>query len=161
MDILSQFDTVHPYFGQVSYKYNYLEKMIRENDRMIQSSTTRNLSYLHGDFWYSNILVDIDNNPFFIDYSRIPYGDAGIDIGWFVGNFTLEYIKTKNRVYLDAARVFIDEYIHVTGDKDILKFAVLPLFWCGIVNIFPPVFGDRDPKIADEILEYIEKCFAQ
>ncbi|MDD2891815.1 MAG: phosphotransferase [Candidatus Gracilibacteria bacterium] len=161
LDVFSQFDPSHSFFGQVPHKHNYLEKMHQEYDRMILSTRERKLSFLHGDFWSSNILIDTENNPFFIDYSRIPYGDAGIDIGWFVGNFVLEYIKTKNRIYLDAAKVFMDEYIKETGDKDILQYLVLPLFWLGIINIFPPVFGDHHPEIAKEILRYIEKCFKE
>ena len=88
----------------------------------------------------SNVLLDEKNAPFFIDYSRIPYGDAGIDIGWFVGYMLFSKICTENKIYLEAAQYFVDQYIAFSGDSKILDYCLMSLFWLGIIWTFPPVF---------------------
>lgn len=161
LDVLACFPADHPYFGVCDAKYAYLDMLFRLNDEYRLDAPKRKLSYLHGDFWSSNILVDENEEPFFIDYSRIPYGDAGIDIGWFVGTFIMEWILTGKTAYRDAAKHFIEEYIRATGDADILRYSLMSLFWVGIITAFPPVFGDKDPALLGKMREYLERCYTE
>lgn len=154
-DITSCFPSEHKHFGNNTNKYKFISKMIEVYDIQRCNINSRKLSYLHGDFWASNILIDNDNNPFFIDYSRIPYGDAGIDIGRFLWSYALAKIITGKEVYIEAGKYFADIYIKETWDEDILKNSLLWYMWHGIIETFPPVFWDKNPDIADRIIEKI------
>jgi thiamine kinase-like enzyme len=41
---------------------------------IIDTHSDRPCVSLHGDFWHNNIIFD-DKDPYFIDFSRIPYGE--------------------------------------------------------------------------------------
>lgn len=58
--------------------------MLRYIDSEAEYSDTTPCVPLHGDFWGSNILIDEMDEPFLIDYSRVPYSDPAIDVGTFL-----------------------------------------------------------------------------
>lgn len=159
LDVLACFPDDHPFFGICDAKYAYMDMLFRLNDHYRVRAKERKLSYLHGDFWSSNILVDESEEPFFIDYSRIPYGDAGIDIGWFVGTFVMESIMTGKASYREAAKHFVRAYAEATGDEKVLDFSLMSLFWVGIISAYPPVFGSKDPTLLGEMRKYLEECY--
>lgn len=92
---LAHFPSDHPFFGHVEAKYEYLAKMTKAADRQIAQKHHRSCRALHGDFWYSNVLFD-EKGCYFIDFSRTPVGEAGIDVGWFLGNLALDAYLTSN-----------------------------------------------------------------
>lgn len=154
-DIMSCFPAEHKHFWNNPNKYHFISKMIEVYDIQRSNTSWRKLCYLHWDFWASNILIDNDNNPFFIDYSRIPYGDAGIDIGRFLWSYVLAKIITGKEIYIEAGRHFADIYIRETWDESILKNSLMWYMWHWIIETFPPVFWAKDPIIADRIIEKI------
>ncbi|MDQ1344106.1 MAG: hypothetical protein QG650_826 [Patescibacteria group bacterium] len=110
---LAHFPPDHPFFGHVDAKYDYLSKMARAADRQIARKNDRRCRRLHGDFWHSNVLFD-ENGCYFIDFSRTPAGEAGIDVGWFLGNVALDaYLLGKNGAK-ETFDLFLETYVRFT-----------------------------------------------
>lgn len=82
---------------------------------------------LHWDFWHSNIIFN-GTNPIFIDFSRIPFGEPGIDIGHFIVNLEIEYMLTWNCKYLNWKKLFLDTYIEFSGDSDISSYLLFSVY---------------------------------
>ncbi len=91
------------------------------------------LCALHGDFWVSNAIKRSDKSLYFIDYSRMPWGDPGFDVGFWTSSFYFQYTGTKNKYCRDYIRAFMDSYIKKTGDKEILKTMIYAYTLIGIM----------------------------
>lgn len=100
------------------------------------------LSALHGDFWGSNLFIN-NNNIDLVDFSRIPWGDPGIDIGWWIAQYVWNYYQTQNQIFIELLEKFLDLYINKTGDKEI-RSAVAPTFGLmGIIYVNPRFYPNR------------------
>lgn len=95
------------------------------------------LSGLHGDFWGTNVFFKENRSVFAIDYSRIPWGDPGIDVGWWLAQYLWFFHETKNTYFRDLGKLFLNEYIKKTGDKEIKKGSSIPMGYLGVVYITP------------------------
>ena len=115
------------------------------------------LSALHGDFWGANVFFSDDGEPFIIDFSRIPWGDPGIDIGWWMSQYLWRYHATQKPYFKELGEEFLRAYIAETGDTEIRKALTLSLGFLGIVNIYPKFHPDGlDPDLGERFLGAVE-----
>lgn len=114
------------------------------------------LTALHGDFWGANIFFKDDGNLFVIDFSRIPWGDPAIDVGWFTAEYLWYYHLTGNRYFRDLTETWLKIYEEKSGDKEIRKFMPLVVGWIGIVRVYPRWFPDHDVEIATRFINHVK-----
>ena len=117
----------------------YIWKMLETYFKYVKWNTFDRISYLHGDFWQWNIMKNKNENIEFIDFSRIPYGEPGIDIWWFLAQFQIDSIinfenKEKNN---NLQTIFLENYIKITQDENILEYIKLWQLWVGFINLSP------------------------
>ncbi len=105
----------------------YLALML-ENMHYFKNKPERVVA-LHGDFWGANAFFRQDGTLFMIDYSRMPWGDAGFDIGFWISVYLMGYHKDKERskYFRKLGEYFLDKYIEKTGDKEVLNTMVYSL----------------------------------
>lgn len=113
------------------------------------------LTALHGDFWGANILFKDDETPFLIDFSRIPWGDPAIDVGWFLAEFIWNYHETGNPYFKEITETWLNIYEKKSGDKEVRKAICLILGWIGIVQIYPRWYPKLDVKIGTKFITHI------
>ena len=94
-------------------------KLFEIYNNYISKENIDRLSFIHWDFWYGNILFD-GKEVYFIDFSRILYGEPGLDIGRFLGE--IDFLKLKN-----IKNKFLEFYINFSGDKNIENYIKLSL----------------------------------
>ena len=99
---------------------------------------------LHGDFWGSNIFFKTDGSVTAVDFSRIPYGEPGIDVGYFVAQFLWFYHDTGNVYFKKLGELFVESYAAKTGDKDIRKTLCLPLGLLALLYCNPRFHPDNN-----------------
>ncbi len=162
--LLQDFPDDHPHLS-IEEQKRYLGLMW-ENVRSWRGRSDR-LTALHGDFWGANVFFKHDGSLFVIDYSRIPWGDPGIDVGWWVSQYLWRYHKTGNIYFRYLGEEFFRQYIEKTGDKEIRKAVGLAMGFLGIVNIYPNFFpkgldhdlGTRFISAVRQTLESKEFCW--
>jgi len=69
---------------------------------------------------------------FVVDYSRMPWGEPGFDVGFWVSQYLLNYHKYKNDYFRKLGQLFLDKYVERTGDKEIVKTMVYSL---GLISV--------------------------
>jgi len=82
---------------------------------------------LQGDFWGANVFFRKDKSMFVIDYSRMPWGDAGFDIGIWMSQYVVRSHKGNKEYFINLGKYFLEKYIEKTGDKEIKKTIVYSL----------------------------------
>ena len=151
--VLSEFPADHPILnlkGQqemISLMYGNIKAWMGRSDR---------LTALHGDFWGANIFFREDESIFIIDFSRIPWGDPAIDVGWFIAEYLWYYHLTGNPYFKELAETWLDIYGEKSGDKEIRKAIPLVLGWIGIVQIYPRWFPDIDVAVGRTFIGHIK-----
>ncbi|HUT96275.1 MAG TPA: phosphotransferase [Candidatus Paceibacterota bacterium] len=130
----------------ISAIYELIRKWKDRYDRVVA---------LHGDFWGTNFFFRKDNTTWVIDYSRIPWGDPGIDVGWWLTQYLWFYHETKNVYFKDLGEKFLEMYIEKTGDKEVRKSLSLVMGFIGLVYITPRFFPDLNQDLAKRFLNNI------
>ncbi len=90
------------------------------------------LSAIHGDFWGANVFFRGDNSVFAIDYSRMPWGDPGFDVGIWMSQYMIKYHMSKSKYFKDLGNYFLEQYIDKTEDKGVINTMVYGL---GVVSV--------------------------
>jgi len=90
------------------------------------------LAAIHGDFWGANVFFKEDNSIFVIDYSRMPWGDPGFDVGVWMSQYLIKYHITNSNYFRELGDYFLEQYIKKTGDKGVINTMVYPL---GVVSV--------------------------
>ncbi|MBI4838797.1 MAG: aminoglycoside phosphotransferase family protein [Nitrospirae bacterium] len=141
-----------------------IEKMCIDWRARLKSKTHR-LCQIHGDFhpgniWFktvhsSQFTVDsqrstVNSQPDFIllDRSRGPWGDAADDITALTINyifFSLNHFGKLKGAFLEAIRLFYEDYVKKTGDNKIYKVAAPFYAFRGAV-VANPVFYPKVSK---------------
>jgi hypothetical protein len=137
------------------FKYEYIADMLRLFDACTDGSR---LTAIHGDFWYSNIMLDPEHSPFLIDYSRQGYGEPGIDVGWFFGSMMWLSIVEKNPLYAQVASYFVERYKVLSGDKEIEKYAAVPLGFIGAVCSIEAFYPDVTNQERRKFVDFVHGC---
>ncbi|MBI4654885.1 MAG: aminoglycoside phosphotransferase family protein [Nitrospirae bacterium] len=124
------------------------------------------LCQIHGDFHPGNIwFTPLFNSPLIkgkhrgvskseidfilLDRSRGPWGDAADDITALTINyifFSINHFGKLHGTYLEAIKLFYDEYIKNTGDKELYEI-VAPFYAFRGIVVANPVFY---PKVSSE-----------
>jgi aminoglycoside phosphotransferase (APT) family kinase protein len=102
----------------------------------------RRLSQIHGDFHPGNIWFQSKNDFILLDRSRGPWGDPADDVTALTINYIFFSIKNYGEVrgaYLEALRMFFEEYIKASGDQEITGI-VAPFFAFRAAVVANPVF---------------------
>jgi hypothetical protein len=102
----------------------------------------RRLCQVHGDFHPGNIWFtkkgagaqslnlplqnedDVDIELVLLDRSRGPWGEAADDVTALIINYIFSSIKYRNEIggaYHEALRLFLDSYLDLTGDQELLS----------------------------------------
>ena len=109
---------------------------------------------LHGDFWGTNLYF-INDQAYLVDFSRIPWGDAGTDVGWWVAQYLWLWYETKNKYYKNLFDLFIKSYSKKTGDNEISETISPVLGVMGIIYTNPAFYPNLDLNIANSFMENI------
>jgi hypothetical protein len=112
------------------------------------------LCALHGDFWGANMLVQKDGTAWTIDFSRIPWGDPGIDIGRWMGQYVWMYLTTKNEYYKELGELFLSTYEKKTGDLEIRH--ALSLGYLFDAFIYPVHYDSADLTVRKKM--FVHGC---
>ncbi len=143
-----------------------IEKMCVEWRARLKSKTHR-LCQIHGDFhpgniWFNDkgghgLAGEVQEVDFvLLDRSRGPWGDAADDLTALAINyifFSLRYHGEVRGAYLQGLRLFFNEYLSATGDRELLE-CVAPFFAFRGIVVANPVFYPL------ETAETREKLFA-
>jgi len=154
--LLQDFSDSHPILPRREHK-NYIGLMLD----LIYKWKDRHerLVALHGDFWGANLFFRNDGSLWVIDYSRTPWGDRGIDIGWWLSQYLWFYHETGNHYFRELGEKFLELYSEKSKDKEIHKAVSLGLGFEGVVYISPRIYPNLDVKIGkkffDNILEIL------
>ncbi len=102
----------------------------------------KRLSQIHGDFHPGNILFKSNNDFTLLDRSRGPWGEPADDITALAINYIFFSIKNHGDVtgaYLEAVELFFDEYVGLSGDREIYE-TLAPFFAFRGAVVANPVF---------------------
>lgn len=100
------------------------------------------LSQIHGDFHPGNIWFKDDSDFILLDRSRGPWGEPADDITALTINYIFFSVKKYEDIrgpYLEGLHLFFEEYIKLTGDRQLLE-VVAPFFAFRGVVVANPVF---------------------
>lgn len=118
------------------------------------------LSALHGDFWGTNLFFRKDKSIWVIDYSRIPWGDPGIDIGIWLAQYLWFYHETGNEYFKELGEKFLEMYIKKSRDQEIRQTVGLVLGLAGVIYISPKLYPNLNletgKKFFDNILKILK-----
>ena len=112
--------------------------MLKRYKEFIKTEKINRLTTLHWDFWYDNVIIWKDD-VYFIDFSRIPYWDPAIDIGRFIWEPVLRYGLFEDKKWKSVVNKFLQKYIEITKDKDIIRYIDISLLWVFYINTSPLV----------------------
>ena len=100
------------------------------------------LSQIHGDFHPGNIWFKDSSDFILLDRSRGPWGEPADDITALTINYIFFSVKKYEDIrgpYLEGLNLFFEEYIKLTGDRQLLE-VVAPFFAFRGVVVANPVF---------------------
>ena len=162
IEILFQMLFMHRKFGAKSTftataKRKVVELLQVVADNLLNESldTAKRLFKLVGDFNPSNVMFDGYGNAFIRDQCRFPYGERGIDIGWWWGHFLWLRHATGNPYYGELNRLFIEGYQRERGGLD-LPFRMGMALSLGVLTFvkFNPRFRQEiEPKRGQAFIE--------
>lgn len=102
----------------------------------------KRLSQIHGDFHPGNILFKSNNDFTLLDRSRGPWGEPADDVTALTINYIFFSIKNHGKIkgiYLEALKLFFDEYVRLSGDREIYE-TLAPFFAFRGAVVANPVF---------------------
>lgn len=128
----------------------------------------KRLCQIHGDFhpgniWFkevhsSQLTVDGQLDFILLDRSRGPWGDAADDITALTINyifFSINHFNKLDGTYLEAIKLFYDEYIKKTGDFEIYGIVAPFYAFRGVVVANPVFYPDITPENRRKIFNFV------
>lgn len=92
--------------------------------KIMKGDRNRPCVHLHGDFHSKNIIIGQDARVHLIDWSHIPYGDPGIDVGIFLTEIEIA-CTLQGKDYKSLQQIFLETYISETQDHHIVQYTQL------------------------------------
>jgi aminoglycoside phosphotransferase (APT) family kinase protein len=118
----------------------------------------KRLCQVHGDFHPGNIWFKDDTDFILLDRSRGAWGDPADDVTALTMNYIFSSINKFGKLagpYLEAMRMFYDEYIKLTGDTELLE-VVAPFYaFRGAVVANPVFYPDVTKENRIKILNFV------
>ena len=118
----------------------------------------KRLCQVHGDFHPGNIWFKDDTDFILLDRSRGAWGDAADDVTALTINYIFFSINKFGKLagpYLEAMRMFYDEYIKATGDTELFE-VVAPFYaFRGAVVANPVFYPDVTQENRIKILNFV------
>lgn len=154
--LMGVFDTYPD--GTIPYEeIAYIEKKCIDWRAKLKSRFKR-LCQIHGDFHPGNIWFKNNCDFILLDRSRGPWGDAADDITALTINyifFSINHYGRLDGAYLEAIKLFYDEYIKKTGDFEIYE-VVAPFYAFRGVVVANPFFYPRvSPENRHKIFNFV------
>ena len=150
--LLHDFDEHSPLLDRNAQKeylglmYDVIHRWKNRSDR---------LCALHGDFWGTNFFLREDGSTWVADYSRIPWADPGIDVGWWLAQYLWFYHETRNPYFKELGELFLQQYERKTGDKEIRSAVALAFGFLGLVYIFPKFYPQLDIELGKRFIAHV------
>ncbi len=119
------------------------------------------LTLLHGDFWGANLFRRKDGSSYIVDFSRIPFGEPGIDVGWWLCQYLWYYHEDQNEYFKQLGEYFLETYITKTGDTDIRDAVLTVLGLSGIIFTSPAFFPNLNIDIGRVFLQNVESILSE
>lgn len=110
---------------------------------------------LHGDFWGANVFFKKDGKIFVIDYSRMPWGDAGFDIGLWMSQYLFRSHCGNKNYFKELGNYFLDSYMEKTGDKEVKKTMIYSLGLVAAMYASPIWIPGVDSKIRESFFNHV------
>ncbi|MDA8079022.1 MAG: phosphotransferase [Nitrospiraceae bacterium] len=138
--LMGVFDTYPD--GALSYEAMAdIEKLCIDWRARLKRKTHR-LAQIHGDFHPGNIWFTGDDDFILLDRSRGPWGEPADDVVALAINYIFFSVRHHGDVrgaYLSGLRLFFDEYIRLSGDKELLS-VLAPFFAFRAAVVANPLF---------------------
>ncbi len=118
----------------------------------------KRLCQIHGDFHPGNIWFKDSSDFILLDRSRGPWGDAADDITALTINyifFSINHYGKLEGSYLEAIKLFYDEYIKNTGDSELYEVAAPFYAFRGVVVANPIFYPDVSPENRRKIFNFV------
>lgn len=131
----------------IGYMYEIIHEWKDRYDR---------ISALHGDCWGANLYINKKDRVWPFDFSRIPWGDPGYDVGWWFSQYMWLYHETKNNYFKDLGNYFLETYKKISKDNEILEASVLVTGLMGIIWTTPRFYPNLDIEVGKR---YINNVF--
>ncbi|MEW6409201.1 MAG: aminoglycoside phosphotransferase family protein [Nitrospirota bacterium] len=113
---------------------------------------------IHGDFHPGNILFKEGDNFILLDRSRGMFGEPADDVTALTINYIFMSVMAHGELrapYDEALELFYDEYVYLTGDKDIF-YVVAPFYaFRGVVIANPLFYPDVSNENRKKIFNFI------
>ncbi len=109
---------------------------------------------IHGDFSGLNVFFRTDETVWVIDYSRVPWGEPGIDVGWWMSQYMWFYHQSKNKYFKQLADTFLKAYIEKTGDTEIHNALVMGLIFTGVLYASPVVYPEISMAVRKRMFDH-------
>ncbi len=157
--LMGVFDTYPD--GIMSYEeMSEIEKLCVDWRSRLKPRAAR-LCQIHGDFHPGNIwFKDGDGTTDFVllDRSRGPWGEAADDITALTTNYVFYSLRSHGTVtgpYLEALQLFFDDYVTLSGDREL--YEVLAPFYAfrGAVVANPVFYPDVTPEVRNKIFSFV------
>ncbi len=113
------------------------------------------LAALHGDFWGANVFFRKDGSMFVIDYSRMPWGDAGFDVGFWMSQYVLRYHMGNKKYFKQLGNYFLDRYIEKTKDREVTKTLVYSLGLVSVMHASPVWVPGIDNEVRKSFFNHV------
>ena len=159
--LMGVFDTYPD--GIISYEeMSGIEKLCVDWRARLKPRAER-LCQIHGDFHPGNIWFKTEGESGDIDFvlldrSRGPWGEAADDITALTINYVFSSLRTHGTVtgpYLEALQLFFNEYVTLSGDREL--YEVLAPFYAfrGAVVANPVFYPDLTSEVRKKIFAFV------
>lgn len=139
-----------------------IEKMCVDWRARLKSREHR-LAQIHGDFHPGNIWFQNDTDFILLDRSRGPWGEPADDITALAVNYVFFSVRHHGSVtgpYLEGLNLFFEEYIKLSGDRE-LPEVLAPFFaFRGIVVANPVFYPELSAGTRNTMFAFVRNVLA-
>jgi hypothetical protein len=121
------------------------------------------LSQVHGDFHPWNILFREGTDFTLLDRSRGEWGEPADDVTCLSTNYLFSSLLRTGRLdgpFENIFRLFWDNYLDKTGDREMLEVAAPFFAWRGLVIASPVWYPNLPPGVRESIFNFIRNVLA-
>ncbi|MBI5212602.1 MAG: phosphotransferase, partial [Nitrospirae bacterium] len=159
--LMGVFDTYPD--GALSYEdMAEIEKLCVDWRARLKPKTHR-LSQIHGDFHPGNIWFKDNADFVLLDRSRGPFGEPADDVTALAINYIFFSIKNHGAVrgaYIEGLNLFFEEYIGLTGDKELFEILAPFFAFRGAVVANPVFYPELTIEARNKIFRFVKNVLS-